>query len=54
MTGPLHGRVAIVTGGSRRRAIGAAIARRLVGDQAEWITGQTIASDGGWSALSGI
>jgi 3-oxoacyl-[acyl-carrier protein] reductase len=26
----------------------------LVSDQAEWITGQTIASDGGWSALSGI
>ena len=26
----------------------------LVSDQAEWITGQTIASDGGWSALGGI
>ena len=34
MTGPLQGRVAIVTGGSRRRAIGAAIARRLAADGA--------------------
>lgn len=23
---------------------------RLVGDEADWVTGQTIASDGGWSA----
>ena len=34
MTRPLQGRVAIVTGGSRRRAIGAAIARRLAADGA--------------------
>ena len=26
----------------------------LASDQAEWVTGQTIASDGGWSARSGI
>lgn len=26
----------------------------LAGDDAEWVTGQTIASDGGWSALNGI
>ena len=26
----------------------------LVSDEAEWVTGQTIASDGGWSARSGI
>ncbi|MGA8116569.1 MAG: SDR family oxidoreductase [Actinocatenispora sp.] len=26
----------------------------LVGDEADWVTGQTIASDGGWSALGGI
>jgi 3-oxoacyl-[acyl-carrier protein] reductase len=26
----------------------------LVSDQAEWITGQTIASDAGWAALGGI
>ncbi len=35
MTGPLEGRVAIVTGASRRCAIGAAIARRLVGAGAD-------------------
>lgn len=34
MTGPLAGRVALVTGASRRIAIGAAIARRLVADGA--------------------
>ena len=100
MTGALQDRVVVVTGASRRRAIGAAIARRLVadgagvllhswaphdtgyaddaaraavaalnpggrwstptdtarlvawllGDEADWITGQTIASDGGWSS----
>lgn len=32
--GPLAGRVALVTGASRRIAIGAAVARRLVGDGA--------------------
>lgn len=31
---PLAGRVAVVTGGSRRQAIGAAVARRLAGDGA--------------------
>ena len=34
MTGPLHERVVIVTGASRRMAIGAAIARRAVADGA--------------------
>lgn len=34
MTQPLHGRVALVTGASRRVAIGAAIVRRLVADGA--------------------
>ena len=32
----------------------ARLAGWLVSDQAAWITGQTIASDGGWSALGGI
>ena len=35
MTGPLDGRVAVVTGGSRRGAIGAAVARRLATDGAK-------------------
>ncbi len=26
----------------------------LASDEADWVTGQTIASDGGWSALSGV
>jgi 3-oxoacyl-[acyl-carrier protein] reductase len=34
VTRPLAGRVAIITGGSRRRAIGAAVARRLAADGA--------------------
>jgi 3-oxoacyl-[acyl-carrier protein] reductase len=34
VTRPLDGRVALVTGASRRIAIGAAIARRLVADGA--------------------
>ena len=34
MTSPLHGRVALVTGVSRRIAIGAAVARRLAADGA--------------------
>jgi 3-oxoacyl-[acyl-carrier protein] reductase len=34
MSGPLTGRVAVVTGASRQRAIGAAVARRLAADGA--------------------
>jgi 3-oxoacyl-[acyl-carrier protein] reductase len=42
-----------VVAGARRRTT-ARLVSWLAGDEAEWITGQTIASDGGWSALGGI
>jgi len=64
MPSPLNGRVALVTGVSRRAGIGHAISRRLAAlgapddpaklvaflatDDAAWITGRTISSEDGF------
>jgi 3-oxoacyl-[acyl-carrier protein] reductase len=55
VTGPLDGRVALVTGASRRIAIGAAIARRLVADGAAVLVHSWSPHDAGqpWGADPG-
>jgi 3-oxoacyl-[acyl-carrier protein] reductase len=45
-SGPLAGRVALVTGASRRTAIGAAVVRRLVADGAAVVVHSWAAADG--------
>jgi 3-oxoacyl-[acyl-carrier protein] reductase len=51
-TGELHRRVeqAIPAGRWGRPEDAARLVAWLLSDESEWVTGQTIASDGGWSA----
>ena len=54
MTAPLAGRVALVTGASRRSAIGAAIVRRLVADGAAVLVHSWAAADGDRADVGGV
>jgi 3-oxoacyl-[acyl-carrier protein] reductase len=51
--GPLAGRVALVTGASRRSAIGAALVRRLAGDGAAVLVHSWAAADGDRADVGG-